>query len=368
MKIKTKYVLLNAEKIKENQIITTDKNGKIISIVDGEEDSSFLDGIVVPGFFNCHTHSEFAEHKPLNVSGLTEFIKMIKTQKIETTQNSIKKLDKNFQKQGVKFVVDICNTDKTIQMKQSSNIIYYNCIEIYAKKRVKTNDILKRAKKIFLQFKKNNLEVFFVPHSCYTMNKVIVNFFKEHPDNSFASIHLYETKKEKSIQLFQKEIYGKRFINGNVFETLKALFDTNISILFVHGIHLDFNEAQALHTYFPNSALCVCPTSNLYLEKKLADKEVISVFGNRVFIGTDSNLTNPEMSIIKEMYLFQHYYKKSFIDVINSVTYHPAIFFGLEKKGYGVIKNGYNPGLNLLKNVDMKNLRITKETIIQKII
>lgn len=368
MIINAKYALLDGSYIKHNVSLRINDENKIIEILENADfNGDTLDGILVPGFFNSHAHLELAGNDFINSDGLYDFIRKIQSDKINYNFKEIEELDKNFYNQGVVCIVDVCNSDITTNIKKSSEIEYVNLLEFYKKKSVSSNITIKNLKWILNEFKKSGLNISLTLHSCYALNNTLLNWFLKQKVK-FLSLHFLESSLEYTLQKFQLLLYDKVYIKMNVKNILEILSKNADKILLVHGIYLKSDFLKILQKQKINYALCICPTSNLNIENKMVDRKVVSLLRNNIFLGTDSNLSNTEMSLLNEMFLFQNYYNKNFIEVINSVSLYPAVFFEKIKDGLGKINLGMKPGLNLLMNIDYNNFKITKDTIVKRIL
>lgn len=380
MKLSADYIFTGEGEILTNTAIEVNDKGKIIQIesLSKDEDIKYFDGIIVPGFFNSHLHLEFAGSKFYKSNGIIDFINNIKKINNNSKINNeldIKNLDEQLYKQGVVFCGDISNTTKTIDIKKQSSIEYYNFIEIFETLADNSKKKFDNVFEISDEFKKNYLQTNLVPHSLYSISNELTNCFHHYNDENQAitSIHFKESYKENDINNLQKEIYNpkneaeleifnKKFHNDDLLSRLKKLFSKNQKILFVHNIYITLKEAKEIFNMFNNCALCICPSSNINIENKMISSEIVKSYLDKILLGTDSLISNKEMSLIKEMYLFQQNYNLNFEEILKAVTTNPAKFFNKENK-FGKIKKGYSSGLVNIKNFNINKMQLTKDSI-----
>ena len=87
-----------------------------------------------------------------------------------------------------------------------------------------------------------------------------------------------------------------------------------------------------------------------------------------IVIGTDSLASNDKLSILSELKILQDYFPSiTLSEMIRWATLNGARAFG-EDKLYGTIEPGKRPGLLLLENIDMKNMKLLPESNIKRLL
>jgi cytosine/adenosine deaminase-related metal-dependent hydrolase len=128
----TGYTMLNA-----NAVLITDEQGKVQDIIDAAEVHDGLErynGILCPGFVNCHCHLELS-HMQASVpakTGMTPFLLAVmnnRNRSVEEIADAIIAQDNYMLNKGIVAVGDICNTTDTIPLKLTSALYYQNFIE-----------------------------------------------------------------------------------------------------------------------------------------------------------------------------------------------------------------------------------------------
>jgi len=113
---------------------------------------------------------------------------------------------------------------------------------------------------------------------------------------------------------------------------------------------------------------CLCPNSNLYIENKLPPVDMMLAEGCELIIGTDSLASNTRLSIIEELKTLQlNFPTLSVEDLVKWSTFNGAKALG-ELERFGSIETGKNPGLLLLQNVDLINMKLRKDTSVKRLI
>lgn len=385
MKFSADLIFTGKGKPLRNWVVETTEKGLVVGLYENTnmQDVQYYPGIICPGFINSHIHLELSGARFENKSGLKGFLEEMKQWLEEDHQypnyHEIRKQDENLFEQGIQFCFDISNTAKTINTKKSSLINYFTFLEIYESLSEDTEKKFEETLKLFDCFVQEGLLASVVPHSFYSVSDRMMNLFKAYniENKSLTSIHFKEHLKENMLYDWKHEVYKSLNNNylqkfGNKFQSteqsahLESLFDSDQRILLVHGIYLDRNDTEKILKQHKNSALCVCPTSNILLENRMTSRQTLELFSDRVFIGTDSQASNPEMNFLNEIFLFQENYDVKIFDVLKRVTSDPAKFFEMEKMGN--IAPGNSPGLVLISSVDYHKEKITGLSSSQRLV
>ena len=90
--------------------------------------------------------------------------------------------------------------------------------------------------------------------------------------------------------------------------------------------------------------------------------------GCQIVIGTDSLASNANLSILNELKTIQlNFPEISIEDLISWATINGATALG-EEEQFGSIKPGKKPGLLLLENVDLQNMKLLPESVVTRLI
>lgn len=385
MKISADFILTEDFRLRNGLYIDISDDGTIREIAEKSNNESGIrhyEGIISPGFFNCHMHLELAGADFGTSEGLEDFLKTMK-EYLENSENSensaeILRLDKDLFEQGIEFCADISNTEKTLDIKSKSRIRYHNFIELYESLHDDPEIIFQKAEQQCDKFKKNKLTASICPHSCYSVSPALTKLISAYnKDNKeISSIHFKENFKENDLFVFQHFIYSslnisylkkftKKFYERNVLDVLNEIFEPDQRVIYVHAIYLNEKERKWLLKHQQNCALCLCPVSNMNIEKNMIRKKQLEFFKDNIFFGTDSPASNPEMKFIKELFLAQKNFNLPTEQILKMATYDPSLFF--DQRDKGIIQKGKKPGLVNIRNIDQKKMLFTGKTTTTRI-
>ena len=134
------YILPVSSQPIAHGIVAIDKEGIIqkIGTADtfGSVDVETHQGVILPGFINCHCHLELSHMKGLCGTGTTliPFIgDVVKHRDFDSDiiLQKIKEEDENMFNAGIQAVGDICNKTDTAAQKSKSKMRYYSFIEMF---------------------------------------------------------------------------------------------------------------------------------------------------------------------------------------------------------------------------------------------
>ena len=170
--------------------------------------------------------------------------------------------------------------------------------------------------------------------------------------------------------------------NGDLFEFLKSinpdfsvLIKSNIelnkvvnqlnaakSVILVHNVELE----NGLIPCQENIYFCLCPNSNMLINNKLPKKELIYNRDYKFVIGTDSLASNSKLCILSEIKtLAKNFPDLDLVDLLTMATSNGAK--ALKMDGFGSFKIGSKPGVIILENLDLVNLKLNDKTIVKRL-
>ncbi len=371
-----------------NGIIETEDDGTIRRVYDfgGEmkelAHTEFLNGVLVPGFINMHTHLEFSWHtrKSEAGKGMHEFINQIISSKKPTNyQEEIQAADDFMYRNGTIAACDIINTDVTINIKKKSPILYHNFIEAIGFLSSEAEINIKQAKNLLSTFKNKGLSASLAPHAPYSISTELWKKLEaELQANEFTSMHNMESFEEtemftkgsgKLIEYFQKlgviESDWQPTGLSPIQSVLKYLKETHLLLVhntFVTKKDIEFIKKQRKQP----TAWVLCPTSNQYITGQLPDIEILEKSRIPITIGTDSTASGQSLSLLDELKVLQKGTKYTFATLLEWTTKNAAQF--MRWKHLGTIAPGKKPGLNLISKFDFDNMKLKPESRIKRII
>ncbi|MFI3262615.1 MAG: amidohydrolase family protein [Rikenellaceae bacterium] len=374
-KIAAHYLLIS-NKFERNGIITLDENGVVENIelgvedIDSRSNVEFYNGVLVPGFVNCHSHLEYSYVKGLIPpgGGLGEFIRTIIEIKIKdeiaepTKIEAAQYWDAIMAQQGVVAVGDHNNNDYVYDVKKNSKIKYFNFIELYDM----DGNTAQQTYEWGLERVKESRAYGFVssigPHANYTMEQELINLTggSQIGDNGVKADGIVSVHFKESLDLGG----GGEF--DAIYEGLSADRDR---ILLVHSIYATRDDIKKMKSKLGDKITVVmCPVSNLYIENNMADLVMLQEEGVLVTLGTDSLSSNVSLSMVEEMKALQNKFSHlSLAEIVKMATENGAITLGIDDI-YGTLEVGKQPGVVLLSGLDFESMILTDKAESKRLI
>jgi cytosine/adenosine deaminase-related metal-dependent hydrolase len=361
------YIITNTGPPLKRGLIITDDDGTIQKIEDTagtlEETGSleFYNGIIIPGFVNCHCHLELSHMKGAIAkgSGLGGFLHQVKSKRENSIENifgSACSADIEMFTGGIVLCADICNSSLTFKIKKESRISYINLLEVFGidpeKAILRMNDISTIADIA----DDMNLTYSIVPHSAYLMSLSLFRLLREkNEDNKVTSIHFMETAGEKSFLENHSGPLMTSFQNSGLLpsrlETVSGHTEAILNEITMAGnlilVHNTFADTVTIRKIGKRKNLywCLCPNSNIYIEKAIPPLELFIDEGCEIVIGTDSLASNKTLNILEEIKTLQlHFPSVSIEKLVLWATLNGAKALGEEDR-FGKIETGKRPGL-----------------------
>lgn len=337
-------------------VLVTDEAGvvqAIIPVAEAGDGLQHFNGILSPGFINCHCHLELSHMKGLipKHTGLVDFVITVMQQRNfseDVIYAAIQQAEEEMLGNGIVAVGDICNTAHTIPQKQKGNLRYYNFIEAtgfvpaFAQKR------FEQAEAVWQQFEEVNRQspsdrviraggdspfTSIVPHAPYSTSPQLMRLINNHSAGKTITIHNQETKDENSFfltgesgfrklfSLFNIDISffrppGKTSLQTYLPELNKAgnlilvhnTFTAEEDVAFVKSESSIVNSEAGAGVDHLSSAICqlsaffcLCPNANLYIENTLPDVDMLRKSNCEIVLGTDSLAGNDMLCILGEI-------------------------------------------------------------------
>jgi cytosine/adenosine deaminase-related metal-dependent hydrolase len=384
------FIFTNTKPPLKKAVITADDDGKIISIEDSggnlQESHSveFFNGIIIPGFVNCHCHLELSHLKGVipREKGLGEFIMHIRSSRNNDFRNiktSAYSSDSNMYRDGVDLCADICNTPVTFDIKKESRIRYLNLIEVFGIDPEKASYRMEEILRVANEAEDSGLLYSLVPHSVYSVSLPLFRLLRDITGkNQVTAIHFMETEGEKTFLSDHsgplKRSYEKSGLLPTLLKTVESHIDAILkeitssgNLILVHNTYADRVTVKEIKKR-ENIFWCLCPNSNIYIERKMPPVDMLVSEGCEIVIGTDSLASNSTLSILTELKtLHKHFPSLTMEQLIRWATINGARALG-EDHNYGTIEPGKKPGLLLLENLDLINLNLPPETTVTRLL
>jgi cytosine/adenosine deaminase-related metal-dependent hydrolase len=384
------YIITNTGPPLKRGLIITDDDGTIQKVEDTggtlEETGSleFYNGIIIPGFVNCHCHLELSHMKGVIAmgSGLGGFLHQVKSKRENSIENifgSACSADNEMFRGGIVLCADICNSTLTFKIKEESRISYINLLEVFGIDPEKAILCMNDISTVAGIADDMNLPYSIVPHSAYLMSLSLLRLLREkNEDNKVTSIHFMETEGET---LFLENHSGPlmtTFQNSGLLpfrlETVSGHAEAILNEITMAGnlilVHNTFADTGTIRKIRKRKNLywCLCPNSNIYIEKAIPPLELFIDEGCEIVIGTDSLASNKALNILEEIKTLQLNFPSVSIEkLVLWATLNGAKALGEEDR-FGKIETGKRPGLLLLQNIDLVNMKLLTDSFVTRLI
>jgi aminodeoxyfutalosine deaminase len=384
------YIMTNAGPPLKRAVVCAKDDGTIISVEKTEGNLSenhsveFYNGVIVPGFVNCHCHLELSHLKNEipEKTGLSSFLMSVTSMRSKVQKDidmAIRNADSTMAGEGIVLCADICNTTSTFSIKKSSPIKYINLLEVFGidpeKAEVRMNEILSLSQ----QSTDENIPNWIVPHSVYSISLPLFRLIKKNTlQNRISSLHFMESEDEKiflaghsgplmdSYQRFLPPFAKLSTARDHVSAVMEEM-SQNGNLILVHNTFIEKENIANLKKR-KNIFYCLCPNSNQYIEGRPAPAGLLSDEGCEIVVGTDSLSSNHKLSMLEELKTLQLTFPHSSLEtLVKWATINGAR--ALEEENWaGSIETGKKPGLVLIRNLDLSNLKLLPESRAQRIL
>ncbi len=338
----------------------------------------FYNGIITPGFVNCHCHLElsYLKNELSARNGLTGFLQELNEKRYNIRKDEEKyarKADREMREAGVVLCADICNSSVTFDLKKESKIEYINLIEVFGIDHHKAGQRIKEALSLAELSALYGLPYDITPHSAYSLSLPLFRMIKECTgSNALSSVHFLESKEElvflenhsgllmdtykNFLPPDEKPVTVKDHITAILEEITRSGHIILVHNTFIEKKHIEaLKERDKLH-------YCLCPNSNLLIEGKLPPVMLMVEEGCNIVTGTDSLASNSKLDILSEIRtLQQNFPALSLETLVRWATLNGAGALSASDR-FGSIVPGKKPGLVLIKNLDLVNMKLLPES------
>lgn len=375
--------------VKEGVLVSA-ANGTIEGIIpanEAGEDVEAFNGILTPGFVNCHCHLELSHMKGKvpERTGLVDFVFKIVSERAASENeiaDAISGAEKEMKQGGIVAVGDICNNNSTLARKQDANLHYYNFIEASGWLPAVSESRFERAKALldaFGQSENDNrqLEVSqncsIVPHAPYSVSTDLWQRIQPFFANKVVSIHNQETAYEDEFFLkgtgdFQRMYELMKLDNSHHAPTNKTSLQSYFEklrgaerILLVHNTFIGQNDIDFVYRESekrqtanpkPQTFFCLCVNANQYIEGVMPPIELLRKNNCAIVLGTDSLASNWSLSILDEIKTIQkHFPEVPLEEMLRWATINGATALQMENR-LGSFEKGKKPGVVLISETN----------------
>ncbi len=350
--IKDGLILRDGKAVKANVLIEGGQIKKVSKLIEKADEILNASGcIVIPAFFNAHTHAAMTL-----LRCIVEDMPLLKW--LKSVWNFESRMDERKVYWGTMLAVvemiktgTACFSDMYFHMESVAKaveesgiraVLSYGMIDMDNEE--KREKELREAERFLRSTNSDRITKCVAPHSPYTCSKELllrsVELAREF--NSAIHIHVSETKEEVKIV---KEKTGKTPV-----EWLYSLSLFDVKTVIAHGVWLSDEEIRVLAE--KGVSVAHCPASNLKLGSGIARVFEMIDTGINVCLGTDGAASNNTLSVLSEMRIAALLQKVRKIDSIRAKD----VFAMATENGYsayslkgGRIEEGYLADVAILK-------------------
>lgn len=369
-------------RFRENHVLILDPKGTVEALLPREEageDVEHFDGILSPGFVNCHCHLELSHMKGKipERTGLVDFVFKVVTERNANKKEilaAIEAVEGEMKAAGIVAVGDICNNALALPRKAKGNLHYYNFIEASGWLPSVSELRFERVKAIYDEYRNQKPEVrmsqcSIVPHAPYSVSEDLWKAIQPYFKNKVVSVHNQETTFEDEFFLhgtgdFQRMYELMRIDNSHHIPTKRSSLQSYFGkllgaekIILVHNTFtkeedVDYvkRETANLRAGTPQSQVfyCLCVNANQYIEMALPPVEMLRKNGCNIVLGTDSLASNWSLSIPDEMKAIRKNFPQiPLAEVLQWATINGAKALNMDSS-LGSFEKGKKPGVVLL--------------------
>lgn len=373
-KITAHYTLVGGQ-LRSNIVVEVDSSRRIVSVVESEVIDSmagveFYPGILIPGMVNLHCHLELAYlrgaiEEQTGFAGFARAIGMVRDKfTIEERLHAASVADSAMWQEGIEAVLDIANDDLVMPVKERSKIEYRTLFELFG---LGCNSITKHQE---MAERYTNTSI--TPHSTYSLQD---QMFRSAASNnrSTISIHMLESEAETELyrgqgslmEWYERMGWECDFLHyGSPAQRVVRSIEPSRNVVLVHGCRATGEDVALISDHFKdNVTWALCPESNRYISNDRPPVELLRKMGCRIGIGTDSLASARSLSLIDNLRLIDN------VPLDEALTW--ATKGGAEALGMdhlGEIAVGKRPGLVIIRDADLHNLRLTPESRAERVV
>ncbi|MEZ5017496.1 MAG: amidohydrolase family protein [Flavipsychrobacter sp.] len=348
-------------------------DGSIAAIHDDvpEEEVTYYDGIICPGFVNVHCHLELSHMKGAvpEKTGLVPFLEQVNSTRNNYTEEqkitARHKAFKELQEKGIVAIGDITNTSDTQDLRVQNKMHFHSFVESigFTDSPQRQFDYAMAVYHAFCAQKQEGklLNQSIVPHAPYSVSEQLFALIDGFEKDSLLSIHNQECAAEDEYYkekkgAFQSMLHGMG-IDDNFFKpsnksslaTYSGWLSNSHPVILVHNTYSTGEDIKQTEQKFNELYWCLCPNANMYIENRLPDISLLR--DSTICIGTDSLASNHQLSILAELQTIKkNYLAADWDDLLKWATYNGAKALQMDNE-IGSIEVSKKPGLLLIKDL-----------------
>ena len=360
--------MFDGYRFRNDEVLILSDGGRVEAMIPANEaggDVQEFDGIISPGFINCHCHLELSHLKGLidEHTGLAQFVQQVVQKRRlpdEEIFDAIATAEKEMLNNGIVAVGDICNSTHTISQKQKGNLQYLNFIEAMGSDPAAAERNFAIFEKVYNAFCESldGDSVSITPHAPYSVSdRLWQKIIHHHQSSKIKSIHNQETPEEN--EWFQAkaggfvEMFRQMGINSDLFnatgktslQTFLPKFLPRQQVLLVHNVHTTPADIEFSKTVVNELYWCCCPNANQYISNTMPNLPLFIKNNCNIVLGTDSLASNHQLSIWEEIQTIQKHFPEIELEqLLGWATINGAKALGFSNS-FGSFEKGKKPGV-----------------------
>lgn len=371
-------LLFDGHRFRERQVLVLSEDRIVESIIELDQAGSEIErieGILSPGFVNCHCHLELSHlkgHIEEN-TGLPAFVRQVVQKRNFSEADilaAIETAEAAMLQNGIVAVGDISNTPHTLAQKQKRAIYYHNFIEAMGFNPQVADQNFNSYKHIYNLFEKQfgPKQVSITPHAPYSVSEPLWQKVISHDNNGLLSIHNQETA-EETLWFQQKtggfaDMFKAMGLNTDSFtasgktslQTYFHHFLPQQQVLLVHNVYTTEEDLAFIRQTGNEVFWCLCPNANQYISNTLPDITMFIQNKAVMVLGTDSLASNHQLSIWAEIQTLRKAHPDLPLELmLQWATSNGAQALKIDDQ-YGSFEKGKKPGIVQITNNEASRL------------
>ena len=376
LKYQADYLFTGKEILPNTFVLITNEKGVVQSICNEEDagdDIQQLNGLLTPGFINCHCHLELSHMKGLipEQTGLVDFILHIlqlRYSSEETILQAISSAETEMKNNGIVAVGDISNNALSLSQKRKGNLQYHNFIEVSGFSPTIAPARFNNGLLVYQAFKKYfPTATSLVPHAPYSVSKQLFKLIDEMATNPISTIHNQETVDENAFFLSGKGNFNKLYqsigidiapfhqpTNTTSLQSVMPLMPQPKKIILVHDTFISHADIDFLNKNHLGQEFifCLCINANQYIENQLPPVDLLMRNNCNIVIGTDSLASNHQLCVLSEIKtICQNFPNIRLKDILTWATINGAKALQMDAQ-LGSFEIGKIPGIVLIDELN----------------
>lgn len=390
-KFQATQLFTGTELLGPEKVLITDEKGTIETILDEKEageNIQQLNGLLSPGFINCHCHLELSHLRGRipEKTGLVDFVfKIVNERHFPEAEilDAISVAEDEMLTNGIVAVGDICNNTLTVSQKTKQKLAYYNFIELTGWLPSVSQMRFEKSLAVYQSFEeikneklkiKNGLS----PHAPYSVSNELWELITPYFAGNTVTIHNQETAFEDTLftkkegdfmRMYRMMNMDTDFFSPTGKSSLQSYFPKMASAakqILVHNTFTSEEDVLFVNRQSSDLSWCICINANQYIEQALPPIDLFRKHQGHLVVGTDSLASNWSLSILDELKtITRHFPHIPLAELLQWSTRNGAQALQMDDR-LGSFDQGKQPGVVLLSQIE--NGKLTASSRIERLL